>query len=185
MTPISQVTKAETPEIPAIRIGTVSIRGREARQAIRAIQDNGIAVNGHFVIGFDNDTPDTFVRTLEFCDEMGIMPSIYILSPVPGSAQYRDFEKAGRILLGMRWAVFDSLHLLFQHPTLGIDEAEATLSKVMREGYSMGRIIRRIWHLFKKHPDPYLTLVYLFMHFLLHCSYSLKPRLSQLKKHLV
>ncbi|MFC1894113.1 hypothetical protein ACFLYR_08925 [Chloroflexota bacterium] len=38
-----------------------------------------------------------------------------------------------------------------------------TLSKVMREGYSMGRIIRRIWHLFKKRPDPYSALVYLFM----------------------
>ena len=135
----------------------------KTRQAIRAIQDNGIVVNGHFVVGFDNDTPDTFVRTLEFCDEMSIMPSIYILSPVPGSAQYRDFEKAGRILPGMRWATFDSLHLLFKHPTLRIDEAEATLSKVMREGYSMGRIFRRIWHLFKKRPDPYLTLVYLIM----------------------
>ena len=131
----------------------------KTRQAIRAIQDNGIAVNGHFVIGFDNDTPDTFVRTLEFCDEMGIMPSINILSPAPGSAQYKDFEKAGRILPGMRWAVFDSQHLLFKHPTLGIDEAEATLSKVMKEGYSMGRIFRRVWHLFKKRPDLYLTLV--------------------------
>jgi radical SAM superfamily enzyme YgiQ (UPF0313 family) len=135
----------------------------KTRQAIRTIQDNGIAVNGHFVIGFDNDTPDTFVRTLEFCDEMSIMPSIYILTPVPGSAQYMDFEKAGRIPPRMRWAVFDSLHLLFQHPTLGIDEAEASVSKVMREGYSMGRIIRRIWHLFKKHPDPYSAIVYLFM----------------------
>jgi radical SAM superfamily enzyme YgiQ (UPF0313 family) len=135
----------------------------KTREAIRTIQDNGIAVNGHFIIGFDNDTPDTFVRTLEFCDEMRIMPSIYILSPVPGSAQYRDFEKAGRILPGMRWAVFDSLHLLFEHPTLGIEEAEAALSRVMREGYSMGRIIRRIWHLFKKHPNPYSALVYLFM----------------------
>jgi len=131
----------------------------KTRQAIRAIQDNGIAVNGHFVIGFDNDTPDTFVRTLEFCDEIGIMPSIFILSPVPGSAQYKDFEKAGRLLPGMRWAVFDGQHLLFEHPTLGIDKAEATLSKVMKEGYSMGRIFRRVWHLFKKRPDPYLTLV--------------------------
>jgi len=137
----------------------------KTRQAIRAIQDNGIMVNGHFVVGFDNDTPDTFVRTLEFCDEMSIMPTISILDPTPGSAQYQDFEKAGWLLPGMRWAVSDSQHLLFKHPTLGIDEAEATLSKVMREGYSMGRIFRRVWHLFKKHPDPYVTVVHLIMQF--------------------
>jgi len=131
----------------------------KTRQAIRTIQDNGIMVNGHFVVGFDNDTPDTFVRTLEFCDETGVIPNIFILSPVPGSAQYKDFEKAGRILPGMRWAAADGQHLLFKHPTLGIDEAEATLSKVMKEGYSMGRILRRVWHLFKKRPDPYLTIV--------------------------
>jgi len=135
----------------------------KTRQAIRAIQDNGIAVNGFFVIGFDNDTPDTFVRTLEFCDEMSIMPTISILGPTPGSAQYQDFEKAGRLLPGMRWAADDGQHLLFKHPTLGIDEAEATQSKVMREGYSMGRIFRRVWHLFKKRPDPYLTVVHLIM----------------------
>ena len=135
----------------------------KTRQAIRAIQDNGIMVNGHFVVGFDNDTPDTFVRTLEFCDEMSIMPSIYILDPTPGSAQYKDFEKAGRLLPGMRWAASDSQHLLFKHPTLGIDEAEATQSKVMREGYSMGRIFRRVWHRFKKRPDPYVTVVHLIM----------------------
>ena len=124
------MTSSET----RIRLRLQGYSLEKTRQAIRTIQDNGIAVNGHFVVGFDNDTPDTFVRTLEFCDEMSIMPSIYILDPTPGSAQYKDFEKAGRLLSGIRWAVSDSQHLLFKHPTLGIDEAEAALTKIIREG---------------------------------------------------
>ncbi len=65
------------------------------------------------------------------------------------------------MLPGIRRTVFDAQYLLFKHPTLGVDEAEAALLEAMKEGYSLGRIIRRVWHLSKKHPDPYLALVYL------------------------
>ncbi len=134
----------------------------KTRYAIRTLQDEGIIVTGQFVLGFDNDTPETFERTLEFCDEMDIMPMIGILTPTPGSAQYEDFEKAGRLLPGMSWTVFDSQRLLFKHPNFGVEEAEAALSEAMRKGYSMSRILRRVWRAFRRHPDPYLNMIYFF-----------------------
>jgi len=47
-----------------------------SKDNVRIIQDLGIEIMGFFVIGWDEDSPETYRRTLEFCDEMNIIPFI-------------------------------------------------------------------------------------------------------------
>jgi radical SAM superfamily enzyme YgiQ (UPF0313 family) len=58
---------------------------QKMKENVRTIQSLGIEVRGFFVVGWDEDTPETYRRTLDFCDECGITPFIFTLTPMPGS----------------------------------------------------------------------------------------------------
>jgi len=68
-------------------------------EQIRRMQDNGIAVWPGFILGFDDDDLDSFKRLADFIHQTSIeYPSLYILTPYPGSVLYRKYEKEGRLL---------------------------------------------------------------------------------------
>ena len=124
--------------------------------------DSFLAVLGFFVLGFDQDTPDAFEPTLEFCDEMDLLPVIGLLTPYPGTVQYTEFEKEGRLLPVKKYALFDSQSLLFQHPNLEADQTKRMLAETMKEGYSMSRILRCVWQDFRRQPNLNLTMLSFF-----------------------
>ena len=147
------------------KLGVSSVENynlEQTKEAIRVVQDAGILIMGFFVVGFDQDTPDVFEHTLEFCDEMGLWPIIQILTPIPGTAQYSEFENAGRLLPVSKYALFDCQSLLFQHPNFEADQMERMLTEIMKEGYSMGRILRRVWRDFRRQPSFTLVMFSLF-----------------------
>ena len=53
---------------------------RKMKENIRAIQDLGIEIMGFFIVGWDEDTSETYRRTLDFCDECNLIPFIFTLS---------------------------------------------------------------------------------------------------------
>ncbi len=73
---------------------------RNFRDAIKKIHDHGIAIVGGFIFGTDDDTPDSFRRTLDFIVETGIdAVQLSIQTPLPGTALYRELAESGRLLL--------------------------------------------------------------------------------------
>ena len=51
---------------------------------VRMLHDNGIQVNGSFVLGFDHDRPDVFARTAEWIEENRLeCATFHILTPYP------------------------------------------------------------------------------------------------------
>jgi len=110
---------------------------------IKTIQSLGIQIMGFFVIGWDEDTVDTFQRTLDFCNKFNIMPFIFTLTPMPGSQIYNEYLEKGRLLLDHTWDHYGGEHIVFQHPTMSSFEMFEAAGKVMHEGYRMGRIIMR------------------------------------------
>jgi radical SAM superfamily enzyme YgiQ (UPF0313 family) len=67
------------------------------QENIRIIQELGIEIMGFFVIGWDEDTTETYRRTLDFCDEMQVIPFILTLAPMPGSPLYDEYVEQGRM----------------------------------------------------------------------------------------
>ena len=66
--------------------------------AFDAFRRNGIEVSTEMIVGFDSDDAGVFERTLSFILASRIaVPRVHILTPVPGTALYRELERSGRI----------------------------------------------------------------------------------------
>ncbi len=113
------------------------------KENIRIIQGLGIEIMGFFVVGWDEDTPETYWRTLEFCDEMNIVPFILTLVPMPGSQIYEDYLGQGRIFTELSWDHYGGESVIFKHPTMDPEEMFELNAHVFRKGYSTGRILVR------------------------------------------
>jgi radical SAM superfamily enzyme YgiQ (UPF0313 family) len=122
------------------------------QEHIRIIQELGIEIMGFFVIGWDEDTTETYRRTLDFCDEMQIIPFILTLAPMPGSPLYDEYLEQGRIFTELSWDHYGGDSVVFKHPTMDPQEMFDLNSRVMKEGFRMGRIISRTIHTFRNRP---------------------------------
>jgi radical SAM superfamily enzyme YgiQ (UPF0313 family) len=132
------------------------------KENIQTIQSLGIQINGFFIIGWDEDTPETYQRTLEFCDECNVTPFIFTLTPMPGSQIYREYLEQGRILTEEPWDRYGGGAVVFKHPTMSAQEMFEMNGRVMLEGYRMGRILKRTLHLMKHHPSPDMLMASFF-----------------------
>lgn len=119
---------------------------RKMKENIRTIQDLGIVIMGFFIIGWDEDTVETYYRTLDFCDECNIIPFIFTLTPMPGSQIYQEYLEQGRILTDRPWDHYGGGYVVFKHTLMSENEMLEANSEVMRQGYRMGRIIKRTLH---------------------------------------
>ena len=128
------------------------------RENIKIIQELGIEIMGFFVIGWDEDTLETYRRTLDFCDEMKIIPFILTLAPMPGSPIYDEYLEQGRIFTELSWDQYGGDSIVFKHPTMDPKEMYDLNSQVLYEGFSMGRILIRTLHTFKNRPSLGVTL---------------------------
>jgi len=120
---------------------------------VRIIQDLGIEILGFFVIGWDEDSLDTYRRTLDFCDEMSIVPFILTLVPMPGSRVYDEYLEQGRIFTDLSWSHYGGESIVFKHPTMSPSEMIAQNSQVLHDGYSLGRVLSRTLHTVRKRPS--------------------------------
>lgn len=126
---------------------------KQIEKAIRIIQDHNIAIWGNFIVGFDEDTPETFDRTYDFCNKHNIMPIFSILSPYPGTKIYEDYKKAGRILEKMSWKDYGQRgKMVFRHPTGLEQEFEKRFISSIEENYRLKQIWKRTRKYFWANP---------------------------------
>lgn len=133
-------------------LGKLGYHGEEkldpARQkeAVRIYQDHGVIVMGYFVLGLDGDTPESYARILDFCDETQILPVFTVLAPMPGTDFHREYAEAGRLLPGVEWDAYGSDEVVFVHPTLSREEIRRTHIELWRQAYTPERIAGRVNH---------------------------------------
>ncbi|MGA2451875.1 MAG: DUF4070 domain-containing protein, partial [Polyangiaceae bacterium] len=115
-------------------------------EVVRCLSDHGIGVWGSFIFGLDDDSPDAFERTVDFCIEAKVTMAVFaLLTPYPGTALYKRLKVEGRITKDGWWLSSD-------HDTDAPFYRPATMSReVLRAGwvrawqsmYSMSSIRRR------------------------------------------
>jgi len=94
-------------------------RTEEYARRVAILHDNGIQVNGSFVLGFDHDRPDVFGRMVDWIEENRLeCATFHILTPYPGTPLFRQMKAQGR-LLHKDWSQYDTAHVVFrpQHMT--------------------------------------------------------------------
>ncbi len=89
----------ETTELASLQeCGKNQNINRDMVHSVRKIQDYGIAVNGGFILGFDNDTASVFQNQIDFIRESGIISAMVGLLNAPRKTRlYKRLMKEGRI----------------------------------------------------------------------------------------
>ena len=123
------------------------------KENVRIFQDLGIEIMGFFVIGWDEDTLGTYRQTLDFCNEMKIIPIILTLTPMPGSPIYDEYLEAGRMFAELSWDHYGGNAVVYKHPTMDPIDMRDTNFEVLRKGFKMGRILSRTLHTVRHRPS--------------------------------
>jgi radical SAM superfamily enzyme YgiQ (UPF0313 family) len=117
----------------------------EFRQAINIIRDSGILFHASLVFGFDDDDKTIFERTLEFLDKSRITSATFnILTPYPGTAIFRRFEKEGR-LLSRNWQDYNHRTVVFRPKNMSPEELAEGFLWLARNFYSRASVFTRFF----------------------------------------
>ncbi len=108
------------------------------------LHSNGIAINGCFVFGFDNDDKDTFKETVEFVQKANIdLPRYAIYTPFPGTAVHNKLKNEDRIIED-NWSLYDAQHCVFKPSQMTPKELEDGTRWAWKETYKMKSIFKRL-----------------------------------------
>jgi radical SAM superfamily enzyme YgiQ (UPF0313 family) len=128
---------------------------------VRIFHDNGIQVNGSFVLGFDHDRKDVFARTAEWVEENRLeCATFHILTPYPATPLFRQMEMENR-LLHRDWSLYDTGHAVFRPKHMTAEELEHGYAWIYQRLFSHASIWRRRpedW----RAVAPYLAMSYLY-----------------------
>lgn len=125
-------------------VGKTTNKVSEYSQAIQNIHDHGMIVIGCFMFGFDTDTTDVFAQTLQAIRTWGIdIADFSILTPLPGTPIYQQFEQEGR-LLTKDWKYYNMGHVVFKPKQMTPDELLQGVRMMYDEFYAPPYTIKRI-----------------------------------------
>jgi radical SAM superfamily enzyme YgiQ (UPF0313 family) len=107
------------------------------RDKIAKIQSYGIAVNGCFILGFDQDDLGVFERTRDFVlgSELADV-QITLLTPFPGTALHRRLQSKGRLLEPAYWDKCTLFDVTFQPHQMSVSQLEERFALLMSEIYA-------------------------------------------------
>lgn len=114
------------------------------RRAIDEIQRRGITVNGCFILGLDDDTPDSFEAVERFVKESGLMEvQVTVLTPFPGTALYGRLRAEGRLLRERYWDRCTLFDVNFVPKRMTVEDLEQGLEYLMGTLYTTEEVQRR------------------------------------------
>ena len=115
-------------------------------RVVQRLHDHGIALQGCFVFGLDDDEPDVFMKTAEFAVAAQIdLPRFAVVTPFPNTALYLRLEAEGRILT-KNWELYDAQHVVFQPKRMSVEQLQTGIETAWKHAYSVRSIARRIRH---------------------------------------
>lgn len=128
----------------------LDVAGWKAKQhdrylrAIDAIQSRGVSVNGCFITGLDEDTPDTFAEIERFVRKSGLSEvQCTILTPFPNTALYRRLKLEGRLLRDRYWEQCTLFDVAFRPKRMSVEDLEGGLEYLMGALYTQSETERR------------------------------------------
>ena len=118
-------------------------RAPEYGQSISTIHNSGIKILGSFMFGLDNDGPEVFASTLDFCSKNHLeCANFYILTPLPGTKLF-DEMKAHDLIEHFDWARYDANHVVIKPAHMSPKELTEGYIRTYRAFYSMRSIAKR------------------------------------------
>lgn len=130
-------------------VGKSMNKVEEYEESIKIIHDHGIAIIGAFIFGFDSDKKSVFEETVSFIERNQIeLPSLAILTPLPGTRLYDKMEKQGRII-DRDWSKYTVGEVVFKPNNLTKEELQEGYYWARKRLSSFSSIYKRTFHLRK------------------------------------
>ena len=118
-------------------------------EAIKKIQSHGILVHSSFIVGYDDDSTESFNELIHFIQDNNLLvPLLNILTPFPGTKLFKRFEKEQRIL-HKDWEKYDTKHVVFSPAGMSTEELLAGYRRILQEVYSFDSILKKLNHYWK------------------------------------
>jgi radical SAM superfamily enzyme YgiQ (UPF0313 family) len=125
------------------RIGKKFNQVSHYKEIVNILHKHGILVSGCFVLGFDDDKPNTLKLTAEKVYEIKIdFPRYALLTPFPGTSLYTRFKKQGRLLTN-KWFYYDSQHVVFKPKHMSPVQLQNIFDDTIRKSFSYQHIAHR------------------------------------------
>ena len=135
-------------------------RTADYARRVAILHDNGIQVNGSFVLGFDHDDSDVFARTVEWIEENRLeCATFHILTPYPGTPLFKQMEAESR-LLHKDWSRYDTAHVVYRPRHMTAEQLAEGYAWCYRRLFSH----RSIWR--RRPQDRQAVAAYLAMSYL-------------------
>jgi len=114
-------------------------RPDEYAALVATAHEHGISIEGSFIFGFDDDTPDVFDETVDALDEIGVdMAHFFLLTPFPGTQTFARYFDQDRIL-DFDWGRYDSYTPMVRPAHMTPQELREGLHRAYRAFYSPAR----------------------------------------------
>lgn len=114
------------------------------KEAIAAIQSNGIAVIGCFVLGLDGDTPEVFEQVERFVEESGLLQAqITVMTPFPNTPLYASLQQQHRLLEPDAWHKCTLFDVNYTPKQMSVSQLEQGLRELTKRLYSEESTRRR------------------------------------------
>ena len=151
----------------SLNVGNIQDAGKRSpvpddyARRVAILHDNGIQVNGSFVLGFDHDDAGVFDKTVDWVEENRLeCATFHILTPYPGTPLFEQLESEKRIV-HRDWRLYDTAHVVFEPKKMTAEELMCGYERCYRRLFSH----RSIW---RRRPKdwravlPYLAMSYLY-----------------------
>jgi radical SAM superfamily enzyme YgiQ (UPF0313 family) len=116
-------------------------------EAIERIQSRGVTVNGCFIVGLDNDTPEIFEQVRDFVARSRLLEvQITVPTPFPGTPLYHRLQRQGRLLEDRFWDRCTLFDVNFRPNKMTVEELEGGLRWLFAEIYTETELKRRQRH---------------------------------------
>src|SRR5262245_12223868 len=116
-------------------------------EAIDRIQSRGVTVNGCFILGLDNQTPEIFPRLRDYIQRSGLLEvQITVMTPFPGTPLYERMKRDGRLLKDRYWDRCTLFDVNYRPKNMSVEELESGLRWLFAEVYNEKEYTRRKRH---------------------------------------
>ena len=143
----------------------------ERDELIEKIHKVGISIYASFVFGFDEDTEESFIKTLEFSrkHEFFVIAFNHLLT-FPNTPTYKEFQEQGRLICDKWWLqegyTFGTISFIPKQVTA--EELRALCRKYKKKFFKFGSIFSRGFTCFKRTGKPLINFAYWYINILFH-----------------
>ena len=128
---------------------------RDMVEDVKRIQRAGLAVQGGFIVGFDNDTPAIFRQQLDFIQRSGITTAMVgILQAMPGTRLYDRMEREGRLLGSASGDNVNGGNII---PTMSLDALNTGYKALLDHLYAPTQYYARARTFLREYSPPKIT----------------------------